>query len=252
VAHGHLGASRAASLNLLARPPVVLVHGAANSAGVWIYWQSALSELGWTSHAIDLRGHGAGSPADLSATRMTDYADDVRALVRRLPQPTVLVGWSMGGLVAMMAAAGGRVSACVGLAPSLPASARNASVPLRAGTFGPEEYGIMSRDADTQPMMPDLDHDERRVALATLGLESRLARDERAAGVVIERLPCPLLVVTGGDDRQWPRSRYAAMSLPSDWMDAPGASHWGLVLSRRALAGLVPRVASWIEEAIRR
>jgi pimeloyl-ACP methyl ester carboxylesterase len=201
---------------------------------------------------MDLRGHGAGPPADLSTTRMTHYADDVRALLRRLPQPAVLVGWSMGGLVAMMVAAGGGVSACVGLAPSLPASSRDACVPLRAGTFGPDEYGIVSRDPNTQPMMPDLDHEERRAALAALGLESRLARDERAAGVVIERLPCPLLVVTGGDDRQWPRSRYAPMSLPADWMEAPGASHWGLVLSRRAIAGLVPRVTSWLEEGTSR
>jgi pimeloyl-ACP methyl ester carboxylesterase len=228
------------------------VHGAANSAAVWIHWQDTLSHLGWTSHALDLRGHGARASADLSTTSMTDYADDVRALMRDLPAPPVLVGWSMGGLVAMMVAADGDVSACVGLAPSVPASSRDVSVPLRQGTFGPEEYGIVSREPDDQPTMPHLDREERRAALASLGFESRLARDERAAGIVIEHMPCPLLIVTGGEDRAWPRSRYAAMSLPAEWMQAPGASHWGLVLSRRALAGLVPAVTAWIERAVSR
>ena len=233
-----------------ARPPIILIHGAANSSGVWSYWQEILSHLGWSSYALDLRGHGASGVTDLSDTRMNDYADDVRALVRELPRAAVLVGWSMGGLVAMMAAAGGSASACVGLAPSVPARSRDASLPLRRGTFGPDEYGIASGDPAEQPAMPDLDEDERRIALASLGLESRLARDERAAGVVVEHLPCPLLVVTGSDDHQWPRSRYATMHLKAEWMDAEGASHWGLVLSRRALTALVPAVTAWVERSI--
>jgi len=36
---------------------------------------------------------------------MADYADDLVALARTLRRPPVVVGWSMGGLVAMMAAA---------------------------------------------------------------------------------------------------------------------------------------------------
>jgi pimeloyl-ACP methyl ester carboxylesterase len=151
-----------------ARPPIILIHGAANSSGVWIYWQEVLSHLGWSSYALDLRGHGASGATDLSDTRMSDYADDVRTLVRELPRPPVLVGWSMGGLVAMMAAAGGSATACVGLAPSVPALSRDASLPLRRGTFGPEEYGIVSRDPAQQPAMPDLDQDERGRALTAL------------------------------------------------------------------------------------
>jgi pimeloyl-ACP methyl ester carboxylesterase len=181
---------------------------------------------------------------------MADYAHDVRAAMRALPTPVVLVGWSMGGLIAMMVAAGGGVSACVGLAPSVPVSVRDVSIPLRRGTFGPEEYGIVSRDPEVQPTMQDLDREERTTALASLGRESRIARDERTAGVIVERMPCPLLVVTGSEDDQWPRRRYAAMSLPADWMEAPGASHWGLVLNRRALGPLVPAVTAWVERAV--
>ena len=225
-----------------------MVHGAANSAGVWCFWQRELASLGWTSYPVDLRGHGA-SPGDLGATSMRDYADDVAAALRDAGKGPVIVGWSMGGLVAMMAAADGHASACVCLAPSMPARETDASLLLRQGVFGPEEYGITSRDPADQPAMPDLDADERAVALASLANDSRLARDERRAGIAVASLPCPLLIVTGTEDAQWPRSAYDGLWLSADYIEAEGASHWGLVLNRRALAALVPSVVTWIEGA---
>lgn len=64
--------------------PWLLVHGVANSAAVWRFWQQRLAVLGWRSHAIDLRGHGLGRPADLSVTSMRDYAHDVACVGRQL------------------------------------------------------------------------------------------------------------------------------------------------------------------------
>ena len=231
-----------------ARPTLVLVHGAANSSGVWRFWRAALADLGWASVAIDLRCRGT-APGDLAATSMRDYADDVAGALRGAGDRPVVVGWSMGGLAAMMAAAEGHASACVCLAPSMPSRETDPSVPLRSGVFGPEEYGITSRDPADQPAMPDLDADERTFALASLADDSRLARDERHAGVVVRSLPCPLLIVTGTADAQWPRSSYDGLWLAADYIEAEGASHWGLVLSRRVLHALVPRVTTWVEKA---
>jgi pimeloyl-ACP methyl ester carboxylesterase len=230
------------------RPPVVLAHGAANSAAVWRFWALLLAADGWPCYAIDLRGHGASSATDLSQTGMRDYLDDVRRLIGQLQERPVIVGWSMGGLVALMAAAEGLAQACVGLAPSTPARAIDEAVPLRQGEFGPEEYGIISQDPTEQPAMPDLDREERVIALGSLGRESRYARDERQRGIVIEALPCPLMIVTGAQDRQWPRERYAGLHLPAQHLTAEGASHWGLVLNRRALATIVPAVSDWLDE----
>lgn len=231
-------------------PPFVLVHGAANSARVWAYWQAALADERVASYAVDLRGHGDSAPADLSAMSMRDYADDVRAALEQLSRPAIVVGWSMGGLAAMLAAERGGVIGCIGLAPSVPEVQVNGAVQLRRGEFGPEEYGITSADPDDQPAMPDLDREERMVALASLCRESRYARDERAAGVVIESLPCPLLIVTGTADAQWPRSRYDDLHLPAHYRSIDGASHWGLVLNRRVLATLVPEVIAWCRTVV--
>jgi len=229
------------------RPPVILVHGAANSAAVWTFWQQELAARGWASYALDLRGHGESTAIDLSNVGMKDYAADVRAVADGLARRPIVMGWSMGGLIAMMVAASG-AAACVAMAPSTPARQRDPEAPLCPGVFGPEFYSITSRDPDDQPAMPDLDRAEREIALASLGPESQLARDDRRAGIVIESMPCPLLIVTGTEDRLWPRRKYDALWLPAEHLEIDGASHWGLVLSRRALAVAVPRVIGWLEE----
>ena len=73
--------------------------------------------------------------------------------------------------------------------------------------------------------MPDLDRDECRIALESLGPESRLARDERKAGVVVGDTPCPALIVTGTADTQWPRQRYDDSRFGADHIEIVGASH---------------------------
>ena len=150
---------------------------------------------------------------------MSDYVDDVTEVANGLSVKPVVMGWSMGGLVALMAAATGRARACVALSPTPPAAERDGSVEIRRGVYGSEEYGIRSADPAIQPAMRDLDEEERSVALGSLSQESRSARDERKAGVVISSMPCPLLLVTGSEDRVFPLSEYAEMG---HWGRAPG------------------------------
>jgi pimeloyl-ACP methyl ester carboxylesterase len=68
--------------------PLILVHGAANSARVWTFWQNALAHRGWPSHALDLAGHGHSVATDVGVMRMADYADDVLILARALRRQT--------------------------------------------------------------------------------------------------------------------------------------------------------------------
>lgn len=47
------------------------------------------------------------------------------------------------------------------------------------------------------------------------------------------------------------RERYAGLPFAVDHLEIDGASHWGLVLNRRALDGMVPLVLAWLEEKCR-
>lgn len=82
-----------------APPHVTFVPGA---AGLASFWQPVADQLpaGWTRTFIDLPGLG-GAPADPA---IGSYDDLVEHIASQMTQPTVLVGQSMGGYLAMAVA----------------------------------------------------------------------------------------------------------------------------------------------------
>lgn len=85
-------------------PPLLLLHAL---TGWWKNFQSLIPSLAptWQIYACDLRGHGkSGRFAD--HYRLTDYVQDiVTFLHKQITSPTVLVGHSLGALVALGSAA---------------------------------------------------------------------------------------------------------------------------------------------------
>jgi pimeloyl-ACP methyl ester carboxylesterase len=85
-------------------PPLVLLHGGGDR------WQSFLPILSnlamrWHIFALDLRGHGKSGRVP-HRYRPEDYVTDVTAfLERRLDEPAILFGHSLGGWVALLSAA---------------------------------------------------------------------------------------------------------------------------------------------------
>lgn len=232
-----------------ARPhPVLLVHGAVSSAPIWRRWVELLNAAGWATVALDLRGHGASDPVDLSDVGMDDYLDDVRRVARTLAAPPVVLGWSMGGLLALQFAAVEPSLGCIALAPSPPARERDHSIAIPRGVFDAAEYGITSLDPEHQRAMPDLDLDDRRLALRSLSLESWRARYERHAGVPVGDIPVPILLVIGEADRQFRPPTYDSFIFPADRLLVPGASHWGLVLGWQAIDYLREPVLDWLAQ----
>ncbi|WP_394823553.1 alpha/beta fold hydrolase [Pendulispora albinea] len=89
-----------------ARPPVVLLHGLMGSGACWTPLARAL-EGEFDVVMPDARGHG-GSSAPPHGYRYDDLASDVVGLIRRLELPRpVLLGHSMGGMTAAVAASRG-------------------------------------------------------------------------------------------------------------------------------------------------
>jgi pimeloyl-ACP methyl ester carboxylesterase len=83
-------------------PPVLFVHGNVSSSLFWQPMMLALPES-YRPLAIDLRGFGDTDPEPVDATRgLRDYADDLAAVIDALGLDAVhLIGWSMGGGVAL-------------------------------------------------------------------------------------------------------------------------------------------------------
>lgn len=79
---------------------VVLVHGAWHGADSWARLQAALDARGVATRAVPLPSVGTDPSRDLAGD-----AEAVRAAVRELDGPVVLVGHSYGGMVVTEAAA---------------------------------------------------------------------------------------------------------------------------------------------------
>lgn len=82
---------------------LLLVHGWSCHSGFWTAQAEALADR-YTTVTLDLGGHGA---ARGTRTRwdLASFAEDVLAVAQGLDGPLVLVGHSMGGAVALRAAA---------------------------------------------------------------------------------------------------------------------------------------------------
>jgi pimeloyl-ACP methyl ester carboxylesterase len=80
-------------------PPVVLLHGWAQSSRVWTHQLTGPLADSYRLVAADLRGHGDSDVPAEGYSDSRNWADDVRALLDYAGTPAVLVGWSYGGLV---------------------------------------------------------------------------------------------------------------------------------------------------------
>ena len=86
-------------------PPLVLLHGFGAGSGHWRRNAGALAEAGWCVYALDLIGFGASSqPAHRRRSPLDNrlWARQLQAFLEQVVQgPAVLVGHSLGGLVAL-------------------------------------------------------------------------------------------------------------------------------------------------------
>lgn len=100
---------------------VVLIHGAWSRGGQLASARAAFEERGYSAHTPTLRHHelpsheGAMKIASLS---LRDYTDDLVAFVNSLDSPPLLVGHSMGGLLAQLVAARTRQAGVVAACPA--------------------------------------------------------------------------------------------------------------------------------------
>src|SRR5215471_12811502 len=91
-------------------PLVVLSHGIGDRRQAFRFLAPKLAQAGYRVASADLRGHGESSMGWTSVTgkdaiTRTDVAGDLVALIRHLGGPAVIVGHSISGGAATIAAA---------------------------------------------------------------------------------------------------------------------------------------------------
>lgn len=81
--------------------PLLFLHGAYTGAWCWSeYFLPYFAQLGFSSYALSLRGHGASDGREqLASHSIEDYVDDLEEAIAHIDPAPVVIGHSMGGLV---------------------------------------------------------------------------------------------------------------------------------------------------------
>jgi pimeloyl-ACP methyl ester carboxylesterase len=144
----------------LGKPPLLLIHGAWHGAWCWTeHLTGFLADNGFTSYAIDLRGHGT-SPGNLRTTRIEHYVADVRRVAVELEDSPVLIGHSMGGFVVQHYLMRFRARAGVLMAPVPVHGAIGATIRVAR-----HHTGAFARANATWSLGPVVDDPQRAAAL---------------------------------------------------------------------------------------
>ena len=101
-------------------PPLLCIHGGFHAAWCWDeYFLPYFAKCGIEAHALSLRGHGESDGRErIDAWSLADYCDDVLQVSRSLASPPILLGHSIGAVIAQQCVQSFDVPGIIMIAPT--------------------------------------------------------------------------------------------------------------------------------------
>ncbi|BBZ17237.1 alpha/beta hydrolase [Mycolicibacterium gadium] len=244
----------------MSSPPILLLHGMFSTPKLLAGWVSLLESAGYRVHAPAYPGHDPVDMAVLSRVTLSDYIAAALAAYDELDETPIVIGHSIGGLVAQHVAAAREPRALVLLAPvppgvlwpqlrSLPHLFPIMGSLIKGRPVKPSEKTFRAVPLSGLPaaeqqeviagFVPDSAHVFRSMSLGS--------RDTRVDPRAVH---CPVLCVSGGADRNvatW-ISRRIARRYSAQQHHHPDLPHW--IVANSALPQVAPPVMAWLEARV--
>jgi pimeloyl-ACP methyl ester carboxylesterase len=247
----------------------LLIHGMWGTPAVWANWRQFLEAHGWRVEVPALRHHDAPPfepPDGLGTTSLNDYVADLAATIAKLPEPPVIIGHSMGGLIALLLCARGLGRAGVLLTPAPPSSVfaiRPSNLlafqriqmnwgwwrkPHRATTREALAYTFNTMDAAlATPLCESFVHESGR---ALFEIAFPWLDGTKAARIAPGKVATPLLLVAAERDKLVPPGivERTARKVGGDYKLYPNQGHW--VLGQPGWQDIATDALGWLDTKI--
>ncbi len=242
-----------------AKPRVIMVHGAFCGGWAFEVFRQPFEAAGHAVLTPDAKGRGSGSRGSAS---MIDFAASVADLIQAQSQAPILIGHSLGGLVAQLAAARTPVRGLILLAPSAPwgisgGTVEEAVSAVSLYALGPYWLQAITPDytiARTYSL-DRLDKPARKAVFSRMVPESGRAIWETlnwwldpfmTTSVPPERIAAPVLGIAGGRDMVHPPAtvQRTVERLGGELQVFDGMSHW--LLSEPGWEAVAEACLGWI------
>lgn len=192
------------------RPPVLFIHGILGGPWYFESYQRFFADRGYPSYALSLRGRPGSRPVpDLGRIPLEEFVSDALDVARAIGRP-IIIGHSMGGLIAQRLAEENAGDIVVLLSSAPPRGITLATPRLVVKQL--KHLGALIRLTPLRPSRSDSEElifnrmpPEQRAELHALLLpDSALAARELSLGTIsidATRVHCAMLVAAGLDDR---------------------------------------------------
>lgn len=239
------------------RPVVLFLHGAFSHHDHFRNFLGFFSAAGFPCYAMSRRGRFGVPPADARGVRCEDYLEDTLRVVSALGSLPIIVGHSLGGLIAQKLAEAGRCRAAVLLMSAPPGvlTPQLRSVPallplirdiLRGAPLHPPATTFLRVALNRIPACEQQRLCRSFVAESGLVYRQMLLGDVR---VDESKVRCPILCVGGSDDRIISRGlvRSMARKYKAELQEHARQAHWAL--EEPGWEDVAEGIASWLRTA---
>ena len=238
-------------------PPIIFIHGMWADHAHWNRFRRCFEHLGFETHAVTLLFHTTPQDKDgLRRVGIMDFVAQMQTEMSSLSAAPVVIGHSMGALVAQKLAELETIRALALLAPVAPGGILPVRPSVALCTVGNamdvvlrRPFMIPARNARygiLNTLAPRL----QAVVYESFLFESGKALSEMLRGTIRvdeRKVTCPVLVAVGAEDRATPPAvaRLIARKYSAEYREYPGQCHF-LGASVEAITD----VAQWVQEQV--
>jgi len=251
---------------------IMMIHGMSCAGWAWENYREFFEQKGYRCVTPTLRFHDMdpnGTPnPQLGTTSLLDYAEDLEKEIQKLNTMPILMGHSMGGLLAQILGSRGLAKALILLTPAPPHGimALKPSV-IKSVWSALTTWGFWKKpmrqtfDQAVYSTMHLLTAEEQKGAFDKLVYESGRAGSEigfwffdskGAAKVDESKVTCPVLVIAGAEDRITPASVVQKVANKykdvSSYKEFPNHAHW--VIGEPGWQEIAEYTSDWLNKAL--